>query len=251
VSDNPVPAGSGALLLLFPRGKRPGNEVLRATAAGSDRVAVTSTLAGDGNGTVGVELLRDGMTYDLVGAAPGPGMTIPALRHRMGVGAGLETGDLEALALRAGPHLSQGPAIVPVVRTMMGVASMIVPHLPGLAAVAWSESGALIGCEFFISVMSAWVSGGAFPALGLTAFAADGEGGLRSEGLAFFTGQELRLAAELTEDRAAGTRLGVRLINQLVGRPALKQGEAVVGPDGQQLMLEPSPDRRVLRVRRG
>jgi hypothetical protein len=53
------------------------------------------------------------------------------------------------------------------------------------------------------------------------------------------------------EDRAAGTRLGVRLVDQLVGRPALTQGEAVIGPDGQRLMLEPSRDRRLVGVRRG
>jgi len=250
-SDNPAPAGFGALLLLFPRGERPDSAVLRQTVLGSERLAVTSTLGEGGQGPLGIELLRDGMTYDLTGAAPGPGIAVPPLPYRMGVGADVREAGLEALALRAGPHLSQGPAIVPVVRTMMGVASMIVPHLPGLVAVAWSESGALIGSEFFVSVMSAWLAGGAFPGLGLTAFAPEADGGLRSQGLAFFTGQELRLAAELAEDRAAGTRLGVRLIDQLVGRPALTQGEAVIGPDGQRLMLEPSPDRRLLRVRRG
>lgn len=250
-SDITVPAGPGALLLLFPRGQRPDTIALRETAAGSERLAVTSALGDSGQGPLGIELLRHGMTYDLVGAAPGPGVAIPPLPHRMGVKADVNEAGIEALALRPGPHLSQGPATLPVVRTMMDAATLIVPHLPGLVAVAWCESGALIGCDFFVSVMSAWVSGGAFPGLGLTAFALDEESGLQSRGLAFFTGQELRLAAELVEDRAAGTRLGVRLVDQLVGRPALTQGEAVIGPDGQRLMLEPSRDRRLVGVRRG
>jgi hypothetical protein len=245
-----APAGPGALLLLFPAEQRPDAATLHATAAGSDRLAVAGGLD-DENGLLGIELLRDGMTYDLIGAAPGLGIAVTPLPHRMGVSADVHGAGMEALALRAGPHLSQGPAMLPVVRTMMGVASMIVPHLPGLAAVGWNESGTLIGCEYFVSMTSAWLAGGAFPGMGLISFVPERDGGLRSEGLAFFTGQELRLAAELAEDRDAGARLGVRLVDQLVGRPARTRREALVGPDGRHLMLEPSLDRRLLRVRSG
>ena len=191
------------------------------------------------------------MTYDLFGAAPGPGIQLPLLGYRLGVSRELAEGGHEALALQPGPHLAPGARTMPVVRTMMGVAAMIITHLPGLRAVGWPAAGTMIGPDFFVSSMIAWLAGGAFPALGLTAFVPVADGSLRSEGLAFFTGQELQLATELAKDRAAGTRLGVRLVNQLVGQGQVTAAEAIIGPDGERLTLEPSPDARTVRVRRG
>lgn len=236
--------------MLFAPGQRPDLRVLQTVATDTDRLQVTSVLEG-GPELTGVELLRDGMTYDLVGAAPGRAVPSPQLVHRVGVARELDQAETEALALQPGPHLAPGARIMPVVRTMMGVAAMMVPHLPGLVAVAWRPAKTMIGIDFFVSCMTAWLAGGAFPALGLAAFAPEPDGGLRSEGLAFLTGQELRIARELTEDRAAGTRLGVRLINQLVGQGRLKAAEAIIGPDGERLTLEPSADGRTIRVRRG
>jgi hypothetical protein len=221
-------------------------------ASGTDRLEITSALGeGDGSSPKGIELLRDGMTYDLVGAAPGRGIALPPPRHRFGLPPDFTIDGCEAMALQPGPHLASGARTVPVVRTMMGVAAMTIAHLPRLRALAWPAAGTLIGCDFFVSSMTAWIAGGAFPALGLTAFAADPDEGLRSEGLAFFTGQELRLDADLTSDRAAAARLGIRLVNQLVGQGPVTGTEAIIGPDGERLTLDPSLGARVIRVRRG
>lgn len=240
-------------MLLFPRGERPTLDVLRNAAAGTDRLSVSSSLGkgDDPQVPAGVELLRDGMTYDLVGAAPGAGFTVLAARHRLAIAADLAEEKCEALALQPGPHLASGARALPVVRTMMGVATMIVPHLPGLQAVAWPAAGTLIGADFFVSTMTAWISGGAFPALGLTAFATDPEDGLRTEGLAFFTGQELRLEPGLAEDRTAGVRLGIRLVNHLVGQGRVSKAEAIIGPEGERLTLDPDASAHVVSVRRG
>lgn len=243
--------------MLFPRGERPDAAVLREVASGTDRLSLSSILGGgnggsaSGSGLQGVELLRDGMTYDLVGAEPGRPVGVPLLTHRLGVPADLAVLDAEALSLQPGPHLAPGARTVPVVRTMMGIAAMIVAHLPGLRAIGWPAAGTLIGTDFFVSSMTAWIAGGAFPALGLTAFAADSDGALRSEGLAFFTGQELRLDPDLAHDRTTGTRLGIRLVNQLVGQGRLTATESIIGPDGERLTLEPEDNARVVRVRRG
>jgi hypothetical protein len=245
------------LLLLFPRGQRPDAAVLREVAAGADRLTVTSVLGEDAVGSDssrnfrGVELLRDGMTYDLVGARPGAGFTIPPSRHRLGLGADVLEPDCEALSLQPGPHLAPGARTLPVVRTMMSVATMIVAHLPRLRAVAWPAAGTLIGPDFFVSSMTAWIAGGAFPALGLTAFAADSDRSLRSEGLAFFTGQELRIEPALAEDRTAGVRLGIRLVNHLVGQGRVSETEAIMGPEGERLTLAPDAAAHLVSVRRG
>jgi hypothetical protein len=87
-----------------------------------------------------------------------------------------------------------------------------------------------------------------FPALGLTALAEVGDGGLHSEGLAFFTGQELRIEPELAGDKAAAARLAVRLINELVERGRIDQPERIAGPQGEPLKLAPSENGRFVRV---
>ena len=236
------------MLLLFGRGHRPDIAVLREVAAATDRLEVTSVL--DGDGPAGVELLRDGMTFDLLGAAPGAAEAVTALPHRIGVARDFEERETEPLSLQPGPHLAAGGRSVPVVRPMMGLAAMLVPHLEGLAALAWRPAGTLIGPDFFVSSMTAWLAGGAFPALGLTAFTPEPDGGLRSEGLTFFTGQELQIEPALAADRAAGARLGIRLVHQLTGQGRISAVEAITGPDGERLTLEPTNDGRVVRVRR-
>ena len=44
---------------------------------------------------------------------------------------------------------------------------------------------------YFMSAVRAWLVGGAFPALGLTALREEQDGALHSEGLALFTGYEV------------------------------------------------------------
>lgn len=245
-------AGEGALLLLFARGQRPDARAFEAGIDGADRVTISHRFTEEASGAVvGFELLRDGMTYDLGGLAPGRPETMPPLRHRYGLDEVLTGDGFEAIALRPGPHLVAGARSMPVVRTMAGIAAALAPGLPGLRAIAWPPAGTLIGPGLFASSIAAWLAGGAFPALGLTAFADAPDGSLVSEGLAWFTGQELRIAPELAKDRVAAARLGVRLINQLVLQGRVAGNEAIVAPDGGRLVLEPTRDGRIVRVRRG
>jgi hypothetical protein len=234
-------------MLLFPRGKRPAIDVVREAVAQADRTEITYEAAG---GEL-VELLRDGLTYDLVGLAPHPAVEYPAPRHSIGIEREIAAQDLEAVALQPGVHIAAGAHTMPVTRTLAGLAADLSPRLGALVGIGWPPAGTFIGPESFASTVSAWLGGGAFPALGLTAFAPDADGGLRSDGLAWFTGQEIALEAALCEDRARATRLAIRLVNQLVGRGAMTAPELIAGPDGERLLLEPVADSATVRVRRG
>lgn len=234
----------GALLLLFPPGKRPDLRALRAAVGQAARTRITHEI--DGGETV--ELLRDGLTYDLTGLAPHPAAAFAPPRHGFGVE---REGTFEAMVICPGAHIAAGAHTMPVVRTLAGIAAELAPNLPGLAAMGWPPASSAIEPGFFASTVGKWLEGGAFPALGLTAFTIDSAGSLRSEGLAWFTGQEIALDAALAEDRAAATRLAIRLVNQLVGRGPLATAEAILGPDGEQLLLEPVESGAVVRVRRG
>ena len=69
--------------------------------------------------------------YPRLGAAPGVSVEVPIFRHRLGLPGDVHENELEALLLRPGPHLAQGGHTIPVVRTMMNVAAMVVAHLLG------------------------------------------------------------------------------------------------------------------------
>ena len=96
-----------------------------------------------------------------------------------------------------------------------------------------------------------WVDGGVFPGLGLTSLAVSPDGGMQSEGLSLFAGQELRIEPELIADMTAGAKIGVRLIDYMVERGRIDAPQKVTGPDGQPLRLEPSANGRFIRVWRG
>lgn len=188
------------------------------------------------------------MTFDLSGIAPGTASGLPDFAHRFDL-PGLPAADgYEAVTLRPGPHLAAGDNSPPLIRSMMALACDLVREFDDLEAVGWGPAGSAIGRRFFESVTAAWLDGGPFPALGLTAFAPTPDGALQSEGLAFWIGQELRIEPPLGADRVAATRLGIRLVNHLVLTGAPEADDHITGPDGTRLVLRPSRGRAIISV---
>lgn len=199
---------------------------------------------------VWLELLREGLTFDLVGLAPGRPLSAPAITHRFDFPAEPAGSELQAIAIMPGPHLAGGERSMPVLRGMLALARDLTQHFEDVEAVFWPPSGSIIGRRFFESVVSAWLEGGAFPALGLIAFEETADKALQSVGLAFWIGQELRIEAPLSTDKVAATRLAVRLINQLVMVGGIEESERVVAPDGTRLVMHASRNSQFVRVRR-
>lgn len=225
---------------------------MRRAVEATERLTITHEFTdGPDDRVTGCEVLRDGMTFDLSGLAPGQAAAIGPLLHRYGFDSLAADLEFEAVALQPGPHLAAGAHSIPVVRSMMAIAADLQPHLPDMRALSWPPAASLVGPGFFSSSIGAWQRGGPFPALGLTALVEDPDGGMSSQGLSWFTGQEVRLAPELAKDRVAAAMLGMRLINQLVFQGKLAVNEAIIGPDGGRLALEPTRDGRTVRVRRG
>jgi hypothetical protein len=137
--------------------------------------------------------------------------------------------------------------MLPVVRGQAWLATRLCA-LPGVMAVGWAPARSLSSVSHFTVSVSRWLEGGVFPGLGLTALAEDRGGGMQSEGLAFFTGQELRIDPQLAGDKAVAARLALRLINELVGRGRLERVEQLKGPAGEALRIVPSEDGRLLHV---
>ena len=241
--------------LLFPVGEQPDLAALRewSARAGSFSISHAPTeRRTDGSEAFDwAELLLDGLTFDVEGLAPGERLALPEAVHRFDIAESEVSAPCAVVRLIPGPHLSGGERSMPVVRTMLRLTCELARQAPGLRGIAWSPAKSASGPEYFTRVVGAWLDGGPFPALGLTAFKPGIDGALQSEGLAFFTGQELRIEPELAFDKAEATRLAIRLINQLVPLGRLDGPEVVTAPDGRTLHLVPSANGRYVRVREG
>lgn len=243
-----------AVSLLFAAGRRPERQAIRdfadRTRAFSISFEPTPEGGADADGQFWLELLATGLTFDLVGLAPGEAAEPPPCVHSYALAANLEPAGMEALTLRPGPHLAGGHAMLPVVRSLAGLGATL-SAVDGVEAVAWHPARSWCGTGYFRDGVQRWIEGGVFPGLGLTALAATADGGMQSEGLSLFTGQDLRIEPELMLDKAAVAKIGVRLIDYLVEAGPIDGPLRLVGPDGQPLRLEPSANKRFVRVWRG
>jgi hypothetical protein len=247
------------LHLLFAKGKRPSCDAIRAFAARQQAVDLSHDPISDDDlldaaawpdQMVWAELLCDGLTFDLSGLAPGQPGAFPVIEHRFDLAEMPTAASYDALSVIPGPHIAAGGRSLPVVRAMLALARDLALCFDDLAAVCWAPSRSAIGRRFFESVISAWLDGGPFPALGLTAFAQSADGALHSVGLDFWIGQELWIEPPLSADRVAATRLGIRLVNQFVLAGRLDSDERIIAPDGTRLVLRPSRDPALIIVRR-
>lgn len=258
--------------MLFAQGKRPDAAAIKAFAQAQVDVALSHdpslgeraevasahsledfgepASAYPDTGLLWVELLRGGLTFDLHGLAPGDAPDFPVPLYRFDCEALPKPPEFEALHLVPGYHLAGGERTVPVAKALLAVARDLVHHFEGAHAIVWPSSASAIGRRFFESVSTAWIEGGPFPALGLTAFAETSDGALQSVGLDFWIGQELRIELPLSADKVTATRLGVRLINQLVMVGGVSEDERIVAPDGSRLVLRLSRNGDFIRVMR-
>ena len=197
-----------------------------------------------------LELLVSGLTFDLYGLAPRPGTDPPPRRHEFGLPADFYEGRLEAVTLQPGPHLAEGATMLPVVRSLARLAAQLCA-LPGVRAVAWHPASSWCAPQHFRDSVDRWLEGGVFPGLALAALAAMSDGGMQSQGLALFTGQEVRLEPDAADSPASAAKLGLRLMHWLVEHGELTGPETLPGPEGQQFQLDPSEDGRIVRVWKG
>lgn len=195
-------------------------------------------------------MLANGLTFDLTGLGPFSGAEMPSIKHRFAFPTDLDIAGLEAVTLVPGPHLLAGGAMFPVVRGLAILAAQL-STLDGVKAVAWHAANAASEAEYFRRGVMGWIEGGVFPGLGLTALATLPDGGMQSEGLALFTGQELLLPADIAAGDAEGAKLAIRLLNWLVEHGRIEQSVTFTGPSGEPIQLEPVENSGIIRVWRG
>lgn len=255
--------------MLFAHGKRPDRAAVKSFVSSQPSVLLShdpsseksvhlvsadgdvsdqEQAASDTSDQVWLELLREGLAFDLRGMIPGIAVPFPQAEHRFDLDTLPGQAAFEALQLVPAHHLAGGERTMPVAKGLIALARDLVHHFEDMEAVVWPASASAIGRRFFESVTTAWLDGGPFPALGLTAFRETVDGALQSVGLEFWIGQELRIEPPLSSDRIGATRLGVRLVNQLVLVGGIDDSERIVAPDGTRLVLRTSRNGRFIRV---
>jgi hypothetical protein len=246
-----------AVSLLFAAGGRPEVAAIRPVIEKQREFSVSfdpsaepafSRAASDG--LIWLELLANGLTFDLVGLSPGAPSAPAPCAHGYALAANAEAAGFEAVTIRPGPHLGGGHAMMPVIRSLAWLGATLA-EIEGVQGVAWHPARSWCGTGYFRDSVLRWIEGGVFPALGLTALAVTADGGMQSEGLALFAGQELRIEPELLTDPAEAAKIGVRLIDRLVESGRIDRTERVTGPAGEPLRIEPSANGRFVRVWRG
>lgn len=239
---------------MFERGRRPSASDIQRLSLASGQFAVT--LVSEGNGEADgqtihwVELLANGLTFDLSGLAGGPPESVDMGVHRYGLDDSVDLSGCEMVRLVPGPHLVSGGPLIPVVRCLAWLAAEL-STLDGLAAVCWRSARSVCGPVYFHESIGRWLGGGAFPGLGLTALIACQDGSMASEGLALFTGQELHIDPRIAEDPAQAAKLAVRLLHWLVENGRLEESQSLIGPSGEALLLEPRREEGIVWVWRG
>ena len=198
---------------------------------------------------VWLEMLADGVTFDLLGLAPGPATERPSCAYSYALEEAATPG-VEALTLRPGPHLVGGETMLPVVRSLARLAASLA-QCDGVVAVAWHPARSWCGPRPFRDGVLRWTEGGTFSEARLAVLSASADGGLQCEGLALFTGQELRIEPELITDPAGGEALGAGLLNYLVECGRIDRARRAVGANRLPLRLEPSANGRFVRAWRG
>ncbi len=250
------------LYLLFSPGARPQRSRVLAAIETHDFVSVSHDPASsaadpeqsaegrEGYAGQWLELMISGLTFDLLGLAPAPSVKPPEVAHRMALDVDCNPDEKEAMALVPGPHLADAANSLPIVRAMLDIGCKLARALEDVEAICWSPSRSAMSTGLLCRSVDAWLGGGPFPALGITAFSQGEDGCLVSEGLAFFVGQELRFHPSLAEDRLAATRLGLRLVDEIVGTGRVEGQREFVTEDGQRLLLAPDHGTGIVEVTR-
>lgn len=247
---NDVRRDAPGLMLLFASGDRPDRIAIDAAIDRVDRLAISfdpqSVVVPAHAARTGtepeddpywLELIADGLTFDLFGYRPSRALSIPRIANHAGL-APTDLGNAEAIGLFPGPHIAEGAHTLPVMRTLARIAQGLAQSLPGVLAIVWPPAQLAVAPKFFEEGVRRWLEGGPFPGPCFIGFRSQTNGGLETVGLAFLIDRELEVSAELALDRGAAARLVLRLVDELVGSELPDEARAFAGPDGAILLME-------------
>ena len=235
------------LSFLFAPGTRPDADAIARLSAAAGDVVSFAISHRPAEHPYWLELLALGLTFDLLGLAPGIAADTVSPEYAFGVPLA-DVHQLESLTIRPGPHLAAGGSLLPVVRAMTALGCEFA-GLPGVVAVGWEPARSVMAPDYYRRSIGSWLKGGVFPGLGLTALSRAADGVIFSVGLSFFIGQEMRFEPLAGESPADAARLALRVIHDLVANGPYPSGQIKLS-GGDTVLCEYLDNRRILRISR-
>ena len=193
-----------------------------------------------------LELISMGLTFDVSGLMPFEPAPALLAEHMFGLESVTLEANLEALRIVPGPHLSGGRMLLPIIRVLAGLGAELA-RLPGLRAVGWDAAHSWMAPAWFMSSIRAWLVGGTFPALGLTALSQRDSGAFQSEGLSLFTGYEVLVEPVSGEEPQDTAKLAARAIHVLA-QSGTKGLEAITDGKGRGIFHDDQQGLSLLRL---
>lgn len=217
-----------------------------------DKIPILSAVALQASSDVTdilIELNCNGATFDL---RHGASISSSRLNDKSKSNAGVarDAGEVptEIFSIAPSHHVRSAQSSIPIVKMWWLTAAELSAELKHCVGVIWGPSAERLFVNDFQKQAEEWTESGAFPASGLVKFVDDLDDGLKTHGLSFFAGQELRIEPELADDRDWAKRLGSRLVQTLIHREKITVAEEFVAPDGSKLKLVPSSNGKFVRA---
>jgi len=134
----------------------------------------------------------------------------------------------------------------PIIRVLNGLGAELA-RLPGVRAVGWEPSRSWMAPAWYMTAIRAWLVGGAFPAIGLTAFTPHENGVFQSTGQSLFTGYEVLVVPVDGEEPHETAKLAARAIHVLAQSGA-KGLEAITDAKGHAIFHDDVQGHGLLRL---
>ncbi|MHA6333679.1 hypothetical protein ACXYL9_08325 [Qipengyuania sp. CAU 1752] len=239
-------------MLFFPSGQRPDSAGIAAAAAAIEGLNIVRDTPGvsASEETLWVEVQRDGLTYDCSGLAPGPVNAMPDINRWLGTQPESAVGKSSHIGLGLGPHIRAGQAVLPILRGLLKLTVDLAGSFEDCAGACWLASRMAVDRQSLESMIERADGGGTLPLPWLVATHETPEGHVVTEGLSYFSGQELQIRSGVAQDTPEAALLALRLANQVIYMGGLDTSERFTGPDGLVLRLEPSGDSHLIDVQR-
>ncbi len=146
------------------------------------------------------------------------------------------------LSLSLGAHLAGGERVAPIAQAFLAFGAKLAGDLSA-DAVVWNPARLVSEPGFFVETVNDYVGGGAFPVLATVDFEYhENEYRLQSQGLAWFSGQEIALAGAGAHGQELAQR-AVRLIHDIAVNGPIITHQYVADLDtDQQIELAPTAE---------
>ena len=159
-----------------------------------------------------------------------------------------ETSFQSGIAISFGSHIRDGSKNAAIISSLFRYIRMLIENSKSIA-VAWNISSIISDSEYFVDVINQYEKGGAFPILSTIDFIYDSEGILRTNGLSYFSNQEIHYECRHLNEAESMKRM-TRIAHDIAVNGAYSNSMEVDGLDEEErIFITIGADASIAKVR--